>query len=166
MLKKIEDAILNQFAATSSRVGHCIDERWIVHNLARTLNPKEQDELDSTIGHMVDAGLIEASKKSGMLVLALTQKGFDFIYPDDPVAAREKIRQAILSRFASTSARVGHFLDERWIVQQLVPQLTPKEQLELDASVKSLIDDGLVTAQPGIIGTAIVLTQLGFDAIY
>jgi hypothetical protein len=61
-------------------VGHCLDERWIVHKLLPSLNPKEQDQMNSTFREMEVDGVIKIENKNGLTVLVLTQKGFDSIY--------------------------------------------------------------------------------------
>jgi len=80
MKQKIIDLILQQFVSMSAKVGHCIDERWILHKLVPKLNPKEQAEIDSAIGDLQADGLIDVDRRTGILALALTQKGFDTIY--------------------------------------------------------------------------------------
>lgn len=166
MSPKIESLILEQFIAISAKVGHCIDERWIIHKLRPALNPKEQQEIDSTIQDLIGREIITADNKSGLLVMALAQNGFDLIYPDDPASARSKIRGAILKRFADTQSRVGHCIDERWIIQQLLQSLNPKERLEVDATIDALVAEGLITTDQRMSMTVLVLTQAGFDAIY
>ena len=166
MSQKIESLILDQFAAMSAAVGHCIDERWIIHKLRPALNPKEQDLIDSTIQDLIAREIITADNRSGLLVMALAQGGYDLIYPDDPDAARLKIRESILKRFADTQARVGHCIDERWILHNLLPTLNPKERLEVNATIDALVADGLITTDNRMSMDVLVLTQGGFDAIY
>ena len=166
MSQKIESLILDQFAAMSASVGHCIDEWWIIHKLRPALNPKEQDEIDATIQDLIARKIITADNKSGLLVMALAQGGFDLIYPNDPDAARLKIRKSILKRFANTQSRVGHYIDERWIIHTLVQSLNPREKLEVNSAIDALVADGLITTDNRMSMTVLVLTQVGFDAIY
>ena len=77
---KIRAAILNRFSSAASKVGECIDERWIVHKLLPSLNPKEAEQVNPAIQEMKDDGLISIDKKMGMTNLILSQKGFDEIY--------------------------------------------------------------------------------------
>lgn len=166
MSPKIESLILEQFFTMSASVGHCIDERWIIHKLRPALNPKEQQEIDPTIQCLVDKGIITTSERSGMLVMALTQDGFDLIYPGTPESSRSKIRGAILKRFSDTKSRVGHCIDEKWIIHNLLQSLNPKERLEIDAAIDALFVEGLITIDRRMSMTVLVLTQAGFDAIY
>jgi hypothetical protein len=43
------------------------------------VNPKERNEINAPIGEMVNRELVAKEKRSGMLVVALTQHGFDTI---------------------------------------------------------------------------------------
>jgi hypothetical protein len=101
-----------------------------------------------------------------MSVMVLTEQGYDAIYPDNSAAAKRRIRESILRRFSSTSSRVGHCIDERWIAQNLIPSLNPREREKIDASVQEMVTDGLITLDHRANMKVLVLTQNGFDAIY
>lgn len=165
MSEKIKSLIKRQFVAMSAKVDHCIDERWIMHQLRPSLNPKELTEIDAAIAELRNEGIILVDRRAGMLALALTQKGFDEIYPANPAAA-SKIRNLILGRFRDTSSKVGHCVDSRWIMHGLMPALNPREQGELDRAVQGMVDDGLIEVQEMRGMNALFLTQKGFDSIY
>lgn len=165
-MNNIKSTILNQFVAMSAKVGHCIDERWILHTLMPSLNPKEQAEVSATIDEMANEDLITATRRAGILTLALSQTGYHTIYPTDPVAAKAKIRTAILKQFSSSSSMVGHCLDERWILHKLIPSLNPKEQEQLDSALKEIEIEGLFTIKQNNGMTILVLTRTGFNTIY
>jgi hypothetical protein len=99
MNEKIKTQILDAFVAMSAKVGDCIPERWISQKLIPSLNPKEQAEVNGTIDGMKNEGFITVHRRSNMLDIALGQAGYDAIYPSDPVAAKTKIRTAILEQF-------------------------------------------------------------------
>ena len=61
----------------------------------------------------------------------------------------EKNKSKILGAFAAMSAKVGHCIDERWIVQKLVPPLNPKEQTEVEATLAEMKNEGLITVDNG-----------------
>jgi len=100
------------------------------------------------------------------LTLALAQNGYDTIYPTNPAAAKSKIRTAILEQFSSSSSKVGHCIDERWIVHKLIPSLNPKEQEQLDSGISEMEAEGLITVERKNSMTVLALTQKGFDTIY
>ncbi len=166
MNEKIKSKILDAFVAMSAQVGHCIPDRWVLHTLIPSLNPKEQAEIQSTIDEMKNEGLITLDRRSDMPVMALSQTGYDTIYPTDPVEAKSKIRKAILNQFSSTSSRVGHCLNERWIAQNLIPSLNPKEREKLDSVLNEMAVEGLITIEKKHGMLALALTQKGFDIIY
>ena len=166
MKEQIGQKILDQFAAMSARAGHCLDERWILHKLKPSLNPKEQMEIDAAIDHLRTQKLIEVSRRTGMLALVLTVAGYDAIYPNDPAAAKKKIRQAILDGFSRSRSQVGHCLDARWIQHQVVPQLNPRESEQLEPAIHDMVQEGLIDVSKRSSMTILALTQKGFDAIY
>ena len=79
-IEKIGSAILFQFAKLNSKPNHIIDERWFQHNLMKTLNPKEQDLVNSAIDKLVERGVITTDKRNGTFCVVLTEKGFNEIY--------------------------------------------------------------------------------------
>jgi len=166
MNEKIKSKILDAFVAMSAKVGHTINERWILHTFNPQLNPKEQAEVEATIEGMKNEDLITVGQRGGMFVMALSQTGYDNIYPTDPVGAKAKIRTAILNRFSATSSKVGHCLPERWIVQNLMPSLNPKDQEQVNSTLQEMETDGVITIERKNSMIALILTQKGFDLIY
>ena len=166
MKEQIAHRILDEFVSMSARAGHCIPERWILHSLRPSLNPKEQMEIDPAIDDLRTKGFIEVDRRMGMQALILTVAGYDAIFPDDPEAAAAQIRRAILNGFAHLNSRVGHCLDERWILHKLTPTLTPRERDQLEPAIRAMAQDGLIDLDKRLGMTALILTQKGFDAIY
>jgi predicted transcriptional regulator len=80
VINKIGSAILFQFAKLNSKVNHIIDERWIHHNLMKTLNPKEQILVNEAINELVQQGLVTKDNRNGAFCVVLTEKGFNEIY--------------------------------------------------------------------------------------
>jgi len=166
MKQQIAARILDQFVTMSARAGHCIPERWILHELRPSLNPKEQMEIEPAIDDLRTQGLIEVEQRVGMRALVLTAAGYDAIYPSDPEAAKRKIREAILNGFSRSNSRVGYCLDERWILHQLVPTLSPREREQLDPVIRDMAQEGFIDLDTRRRMSVLVLTQKGFDAIY
>lgn len=166
MKQEIAQRILDEFTRTGARVGYCIPERWILHTLRPSLNPKEQMEIDPAIEHLREKGILEVERRSGMLALVLTETGYEALYDDDSAASLGKIRQQVLDGFARTNSRVGHCLDEKWLLHHLIPTLNPKERDLLDPAIRAMADEGLIELGKRMSMTALALTQKGFDAIY
>lgn len=141
-------------------------DRFIIHSLKPKLNPKEEDQIYPTIDALNKEELISVENQAGTVAWVLTQRGFDTIYPTDPDVAKAKIKEKIVNQFRSISARVGHCIDERWIIQKLIPSLNPKEQNEIDSTLREMEREGLITIGKKSEMMTIALAQHGFDTIY
>lgn len=162
---EIETSILTQFKKLNSKPNHTLPMRWVRFEFMAKLTPKEQALVIPAIDSLVHKGLItETTQMGGCLVL--TQKGFDTIFPLDPEAAIRRVKELILDGFNKRQSKVGHSLDQRWISQVLLPQLTPREVDVLDQVAEILVEEKLMTVEDRGSGVLFFLTQKGFDAIY
>lgn len=80
VIKKIQKLILNEFEARQSRAGHCIDQRWFLHQLLTSLNPAEKKYIEDAINNLVEQGIIICNPNDVLRFLVLTEKGYELLY--------------------------------------------------------------------------------------
>jgi predicted transcriptional regulator len=165
--QKIRDAILGEFRETSASAGHCImADTYILHRLKPSLNPKEENEIPSTISDLASEGLIKMEKRNGLNAFVLTERGFDYIYPTDAASARTKIRQSVKDLFASMRAKVDDCIPSRAFDINIVQSLNPKEKKEIDSALGEMADEDIIRIENRSGLPVIVLTKKGFESIY
>ena len=79
IIDKIYYDILNKMRNDNYKVDHILPKRWISLTYFFTLNPNEQLYLNDAINKLINDGLVYYTEK-GIGGIALTQKGFNFIY--------------------------------------------------------------------------------------
>lgn len=79
IINKICSDILTKMKNDNYRVDYILSQRWITLTYVFTLNPNEQMYLYDAINKLINNGLVYYTNKVGGGI-ALTQKGFDFIY--------------------------------------------------------------------------------------
>lgn len=163
---EIAQLFLTSFHRTNSKPNHIIDERWIRHTLMEQLNPKEQTLVNDAINELVQQGLVTTDNRNGAFCVVLTEKGFDHIYPIKENEVIEKIGSAILFQFAELKSKANHIIDKRWLHNNLMKTLNPKEQDLVNSGIDKLVERGVITTDKRNGMFCVVLTEKGFNEIY
>lgn len=149
----VKSEILECLADCNADEGHVLNAR-LLHQRAIHWNPKQKDALEAAAIELVAAGILDNRNGSYFL----TQKGVDHIYP--PVGS--SVRDAVLSCFSNSHARVGDVLNVRGLHHQHILHWNPKQKTALYPTLHEMEAEGLIEPR----GNNIALTQKGFDLLY
>lgn len=150
----VKNEILGCLADGKAEAGHVLNMQALLHQRVIDWNPKQKDALEPAANELVSAGILE--EKNGSYFL--TQKGVDQLYP--PVG--NSVRDAVLSCFSESDARVGDVLNARVLQHNHMLHWTPKQRAALGLTLQQLETEGLIESKNG----NVILTQKGFDALY
>lgn len=150
----VKSEILGCLADGKADAGHALNVRALHHQRAIHWNPKQKDALEAATNGLVTAGILENRNGSYFL----TQEGADQLYP--PVG--NSVREAVLSCFSESGARVGDVLNVRALQHQHMLNWNPKQNAALNPTLQQMEAEGLIESKSG----KFVLTQKGFDALY
>lgn len=84
--REIAELIFDQFRAANCKAGEIIMERNVQFGIINNLNPKEQELCFIVIDGLINTGYITYRADSPQCFF-LTEKGYDYIYDDEKVAA-------------------------------------------------------------------------------
>lgn len=84
--------------------------------------------------------------------------------PTSPLADRhlQKVISDVLDLFRTSTADVGHALNERAFLHRYIIKYNPKERSAIDSAIAKLEKEGVVEVKDG----KVYLTQIGVDRIY
>ncbi|WP_295667308.1 hypothetical protein [uncultured Mucilaginibacter sp.] len=164
-IEEIETDIMTMFATTNSKPGHVLSHRQLSAYIRDNLNPREQSLVDPAIDQLIERGYISVKNIRGADNLALTDTGYEFIYPIDNEDTISNIQERIMGQFRRLNYRVNNMIQMRWITQNLIPSLNQREREMVAEALQGLENLEYITYENRTV-EGIVLTEQGFDYIY
>lgn len=159
----MEDIIMAEFEKTNCKAGHVLMMRNF-NQIFRTLNPKQQEEIEPAINNLIDKGFIEYEDgKNGPESLRLTETGFNQLYQNSKSV--DELVASIFSEFEKQNSRAGHILMIKNLNFRIVQNLNPVEVDRFDKAIEQLINQGYVTYQDSS-PQALKLTEKGYQQLY
>lgn len=152
-VKFVKSEILDFLSAKKADVGHALNARAL-RQRAINWNPKQTDALEPGAEALVEDGILE--NRDGQYFV--TQQGVDKLYQP----AGNSVRDAVLSCFSGSKARVGDALNVRTLQLKHMIHWNPKQKEALDSTLQQMEAEELIESKGG----DFFLTQKGFDTLY
>lgn len=137
--------VLDSFAANAD-IGVPIDDRYIFQQ-GMKLSPPAQDEIENAKVDLINEGILDQQ-------YALTEKGFNLIFPSNKPAMKSKL----LSHCRQNRLRSGDQVIDR-AFQHNMFYFTKQEKADLESVLADLISEGFIE-------TNLCLTENGYKKLY